>query len=328
MPSRLVPLAAFTLMLASSLSASPASWEKLPPLPVANGGFFAAASDREIIVAGGTTWQGENKLWLDQIWSYNPMHRNWREAGRLPATVAYPVAGQIGGTVWFAGGSSGTQSHRELWRLDSDLQPRLVSRLDAAFVYAASAIIGTTLYAVGGTDDQAALARIDNRFCGIDLNSGQITRLPAYPEASLTTATATALGNRLFVFGGAQWDAARQTVSNFRSAHAYSVATGRWEALPPLPHPGRGYTAVTLDDRHIYLAGGYRNDAVEFVAEAYLYDVAARAYRPTAPLPYAGMVGLVKSGDWLYCLGGEDRKRHRADAMFRLRWRELIPAAR
>jgi N-acetylneuraminic acid mutarotase len=328
MPSSFRPLACLAWLLMSPLCAAPSAWEKLPPLPVANGGFIAAAQGDRILVAGGTTWQGETKIWLDRLWSYDPGPRAWREAGRLPAALAYPVAGQLGGTVWFAGGSSGTQTHRTLWRLDADLQPILVSRLDAAVVYAAGAIIGPTLYAVGGTDDQAALDRIDNRCRGIDLNSGRITALPAYPEASLAVATAAALGGRLYVFGGARWDSARKTVVNHRSAHVFTVATQRWEPLPDLPHPGRGYTAVTLDDRHILVAGGYRNDETEFVADSYLYDVSARTYRNTTPLPYAGMVGLVQAGEWLYCLGGEDRKRHRADAVFRLRWRELLVARR
>jgi N-acetylneuraminic acid mutarotase len=328
MPSPLRPLAALSLMFTAPLSAATSAWEKLPALPVGNGGFFSAVFGETVVLAGGTTWQGETKLWLDQIWAYDPARRTWREAGKLPAAFAYPVAGQIGGTVWFAGGSSGTKSHRELWRVEADLQPRLVSRLDAALVYATGALIGTTLYAVGGTDDQAALERIDNTFRGIDLNSGQITRLPSYPEASLTTATAAALGDRLYVFGGARWDPARKTVVNHRTAHAYSITARRWETLPPLPHPGRGYTAVTLDDRHILIAGGYRNDEVGFVADATLYDVTARTYRPTTPLPYAAMVGLVKAGDWLYCLGGEDRKKHRSDAAFRIRWKELLQAGR
>jgi hypothetical protein len=36
------------------------------------------------------------------------------------------------------------------------------------------------------------------------------------------------------------------------------------------------------------------------------------------------MVTLVKDGEWLYCLGGEDRKRHRTAAAFRIRWASLL----
>ena len=311
--------------VARCAAAAPARWERLAPLPVGNGGFVGAAIAGEIVVAGGTTWQGETKRWLDQIWAYDPSRNAWREAGRLAAPVAYAATGQSGGTMWFAGGSRGAETHRSLWKLESGLSPRLVARLDRGFVYATGAVIGSSLYAVGGTDDQAALDRVTNTLLAVDLQTGTVSRLADYPEAGLTTATAAGAGGRLYVFGGARWDPARKTVVNHATAHVYSPATKRWEPLPRLPHPGRGLTAVALDERHILVAGGYRNDEVEFVADAFIYDVAARAFTPTASLPYAGMVGLVKNGEWLYCLGGEDRKKHRSDAVYRVRWADLLP---
>ena len=35
----------------------------------------------------------------------------------------------------------------------------------------------------------------------------------------------------------------------------------------------RGITAVTLDDNHVYLAGGYTSDADGFTADAFVFDV-------------------------------------------------------
>jgi len=76
-------------------------------------------------------------------------------------------------------------------------------------------------------------------------------------------------------------------------------------------------TAVPLDDDHIYLAGGYGGEMDDFTASAFIYDVKRDAYTAATPLPYAGMVSLVRDGGWLYCLGGEDRKQHRMDAFHR-----------
>jgi len=311
------------LLAVASVSAAP-TWERLAPLPVGNGGFVSAAIGGDIVIAGGTTWQGDVKTWLDQVWVYEPARNTWREAGRLATPLAYGVTGQGADAAWFASGSSGQATYRILWKIDRGLQPQRIATLDAGFVYAAGGRIGHQLIVVGGTDDQAALERVGNRCLALDLRTGAATRLADYPEAGLTTGTAAAVGETLYVFGGARWDPDRKTVFNHTTAHAYSTVTDRWTALPRLPHPGRGYTAVALDDRHILLAGGYRDDAVEFVADAYLFDVQARTFTPTTPLPYAGMVGLVVGGEWLYCLGGEDRKRHRSDAAFRLRWRELL----
>lgn len=307
-------------------AAAPAAWERLAPLPVGNGGFVGGALGEEIVIAGGTTWQGDSKRWLDGIWAYAPGRNTWREAGRLPAPVAYPTSAQSGDYLWFAGGSSGESTHRTLWRLGLGPAPQQVATLEQGAVYAVGAIIGSKLYMVGGSDDQAAVSRIGNRCQAVDLPTGVVQRLADYPERGLSNAGTAAVGTQLFVFGGGYWDVEKKAVANHRSAHVYDVAHDQWRSLPPLPQPGRGFSAVALDGRHVFIAGGYRNDEVEFVADAYVFDVRNRRYTPTTPLPYAGMVALVKAGEWLYCLGGEDRKRHRTDAVFRIRIAALLPA--
>lgn len=315
---------ATTLMIPVSVAdAATSTWERLAPLPVSNGGFLSGVIDGKIVIAGGTTWKDDTKLWLDRIWAYDPNRNQWREAGRLPSALAYPVSAHDGRTVWFASGSSGTRTDQGLWRMDTAGMPKRVAKIEDAFVYASGGIIGSNLYVVGGTDDQGKIDRVTNTFRAIDVSTGKITPLANYPETGLTTGTAAVMGERLFVFGGARWDAQRATVVNHGTAHVYSVAQKSWRALPPLPHATRGLTAIVLDGRRIYLAGGYRNDEVEFVADAYLFDVQTQTYTPTTPLPYAGMVSLVTVGDWLYCVGGEDRKRHRSDAVFRIRWKTL-----
>ena len=86
---------------------------------------------------------------------------------------------------------------------------------------------------------------------------------------------------------------------------------------------------MRLDATHLLLAGGYRDEATGFAAETYVFDLAANHYRATVPLPYrAGNVGLVQAGEWLFAFGGEDRMKHRTAVMYRIRWRELLDAAR
>jgi N-acetylneuraminic acid mutarotase len=211
-----------------------------------------------------------------------------------------------------------------LWRLDSGLRLERAAAAVTGRVYAAGAVVAGRLLVVGGTDDQAALERVGSQVRAVDLATGAMTALPDYPEASLTTATAVVLGGRLYVFGGARWDAAAKTVVNHDAAHVFDATAGQWRALPRLPQPGRGLSAVALDDRRILIAGGYRNDAVEFVADSFVFDVERGTYTAGPALPYAAMVTLVRDGEWIYCLGGEDRKRHRTDAVFRVAWREWL----
>ena len=82
---------------------------------------------------------------------------------------------------------------------------------------------------------------------------------------------------------------------------------------------------MILDDHRIYIAGGFGGEPEAFHREAFIYDMKTDTYAGASALPYAASVALVKLDDWLYCLGGEDRKKHRTDAAFRIRWKELLP---
>lgn len=300
------------------------TWERRAALPVGNGGFVAGMIDGALVVAGGTSWQGEVKHWRDEIWAYAPATDRWDRVGRLPTAVAYPAVGYDGSSLWWVGGSAGDAALPGLWRLGPGLRPERIAPEVIGRVYAVGGVLAGRLLVLGGTDDQAALARLGPGFRAIELATGVSTELPPYPEGGLTGAAAVALGGRWFVFGGARWDAAAKTVVNHDAAHVFDFASRRWRKLPRLPHPGRGLAAVALDERRILIAGGYRNDAVEFVADAVVFDVERDAYRPAPALPYAAMVTLVRDGAWLYCLGGEDRKRHRTDAVLRVEWRQWL----
>lgn len=302
-----------------------AGWERLAPLPETNGGFVSGAVDGHIVIAGGTNWQEDTKHWLRRIHAYDPTTDTWRETGALDAPLAYSAAGEHAGALWFAGGSSGKNTHATVWSIDRSLAAKSAFTLGKGFVLAGGAVIGPSLYVLGGTDDMDHLEHVSNAFLTIDLLIGRTTKLPDYPEPSFMIGAAAACAGRFFAFGGARWDAGAKEVANLSSAHAFNPASGRWEKLAPLPSTIRGITALTLDETHILLAGGYKNDAEEFTDESFIYDITSGKYTATQPLPYRGMVSLVKLGDWIYCLGGEDRKKHRTDAAFRIRWKELLP---
>jgi N-acetylneuraminic acid mutarotase len=310
---------------ALTMTAIAAGWERLAPLPEPNGGFISGAVDGRIVVAGGTNWRDDVKHWLTRIHAYDPATNAWRETGTLAGPLAYAAAGEHAGALWFGSGTSGKKTQLTVGNIDRSLAAKSAFTLGSGFVLAGGAVIGSSLYVLGGTDDMDHLERATNSFASVDLRTGRTTKLAEYPEPGFFTGASAACGDRFFAFGGARWDATANTVANLSSAHAFNTMSGRWEKLAPLPAAIRGITAVALDDSHILLAGGYKNDAEEFTDEAFIYDIASGKYIATRPLPYRSMVSLVKLGDWLYCLGGEDRKKHRSDAAFRIRWKELLP---
>ena len=301
-----------------------ADWEKLPPLPEANGGFIFGAVGEDIVIAGGTNWKDDAKHWLDRIWVFEPSKNAWRDAGQLTAPLAYAAFGETKHGLCFAGGSSGTQTHTTLSLLDRKFATKPVANIGARFVYASGAILDGMLYVIGGAQDQAQLETIAHACFAIDLTSGKIAHIADLPAPGFIMGAASACGGRVFVFGGAQWDAAQGAVRNIASAFAYAPARNRWEILKPLPSANRGLTALALDEHHILIAGGYKNDVEEFTDEALIFDTGRGEYLPTKPLPYRSLVALVNCGGFVYCLGGEDKKKHRTDACFRIRIEELL----
>ncbi len=95
-----------------------------------------------------------------------------------------------------------------------------------------------------------------------------------------------------------------------------------WRRLRPLPQPNRGCSAVALDDRHIYILGGYTASQQEaagkppdfgFSPAVLVYDIAADRYHNATSLPVALMgIDFFVMGDALLGAGGEDRLRGRS----------------
>src|SRR5437016_922700 len=98
-------------MLTTLELARGAGWERLPPLPEPNGGFVCGAVGGNIVIAGGTNWKDDTKHWLDRIRVFEPRKNAWRDGGRLAAPLAYAASGRTKDGLWFAGGSSGTETH-------------------------------------------------------------------------------------------------------------------------------------------------------------------------------------------------------------------------
>lgn len=190
-------------------------------------------------------------------------------------------------------------------------------------VLAAGGVIDDQFILVGGTDDPANLAGFRRKAFLLDAE-GKASPLPDHPGRAFGTAASCVLGRELYIFGGAAWKGVGQEVENLDQACAYSTTQQAWKKLASLPVAIRGITAVALDESRIYLAGGYKNDADGFTNEAFLYDAKKDVYRPARSLPYKGMVSLAAADGFVYCLGGEDAKKSRTDACFRIPLADLL----
>jgi N-acetylneuraminic acid mutarotase len=303
-----------------SAFAQPA-WEPLPPLPEPNGGFIGGHHDGKIVIVGGTNWEGGKKNWLKSVRVFDPRGKVWGNMRNLERPLAYGVAMQNVDFFGFAGGSDGRLASKEVASLDGPYtDAHVLPQLPSTMVLSAGGTFGGGhCIFIGGTDDAANLTGVSRSVHALRL--GKVERLADYPGKPFATAASAVVGAELFVFGGMNYDAEAKLPVNTAEAYAFSPEKNVWRKLASLAAPTRGLTAVTLDDGHIYIAGGYRED---FTAEAVIYDVKTDSYHKAVSLPYAAMVGLVKMGDHVYCLGGEDKKQSRTDKFFRIPVAELL----
>jgi N-acetylneuraminic acid mutarotase len=323
MNERLILMTKRLFLSLAFVSTAHSQWEQLPPLPEPNGGFMCGVADGQIVVAGGTNWEGGKKNWLKAVHAFDPATERWSRKSECISPIAYGLGIKRSICFAFIGGSDGTKPVKALSVIQEEKTRIAVEDLPESVVLSAGGFAKGKYLIVGGTDDASNLAGVTRSTHALVTNHDrwQVTRLANYPGKPFAVAASTVVEGELFVFGGMNYDAAAKAPVNSTEAYAFSPEKDAWRKLRPLDVANRGLTAVALDEWHIYLAGGYTED---FTADAVVYDVKADSYRKAKSLPYAAMVGLVKHDGFVYCLGGEDKKQSRTDKFFRIPVAELL----
>jgi hypothetical protein len=304
-----------------------AGWEQLPPLPTPNGGFACGVVDKKIVVVGGTNWKEGTKRWLDGIWVFDLKSQKWEAHGKLPHPLAYAVASEWNGDLLIAGGTTGTQPRREVWRIDRSLKLTRIGELKDDAVLAAGGVVGKDLFLLGGCVDPSKLTGFYGRGVRVKLDRDDISALQPPGSALFALAASAVVGRKLFLFGGVT-PAPTNEIGNLSAAWALDVGKDKWRGLHPCPIAVRGVAAVKLDEHKILIAGGYGGQPEGFTAAAFIYDTKRDAYAKTMDLQIAALLGLARAGDFVYSLGGEDKGRHRTDACLRVKAAELLKAAK
>ena len=304
-----------------------AGWEPIPPLPEPNGGFACGVVDEKIIVIGGTNWKDETKHWLAGIWVFDTKTQKWEVHGKLPHSLAYAAVAEWKGDFIIAGGTTGTQPRREVWRMDRSLKLMRIGELKEDAVLAAGGLAGNDLFLVGGCAEPSKITGFYGRGVKLNLERDSVSTFQPPGNVAFALAASVVVGREWFVFGGVTTNSVTE-IANLNAAWAFDAARNKWRELRPLPIAVRGAAAVRLDSHRILIAGGYGGQPEGFTAAAFIYDTKRDAYAKTMDLPIGALLGVVRAGDYVYALGGEDRGKHRVDACFRVKVAELLKAAK
>jgi len=305
--------------MTTTISSAGEGWQRMPDLPEPNGGMICFAVGEDIFVAGGTNWENDTKKWLAKRWRFDAKVGAWKPLPPLPVPLAYAA----GGAFLTAGGSDGQKTSDSILEWKADRLPRQLARLPQPVTLAGAGFVDDRLFIVGGAADIADFSTVTAHCFEWRSGSEEVQRLPDYP-AGPTALVAVAAGKRsIFAFTGATWEATGKQVVNRNAAFAFDLTTRTWKPISPYPFAARGVTAAALNAKQVFLAGGFKSTEEGFTDESFIYDIASDRYVPSARLPIRSMVHLVRTGDWLWALGGEDKPKHRSAACWRIRLSEL-----
>lgn len=267
-------------------------WRLRASAPTARQEVASAVVGGRIWVVGGLTAADATT----KVEVYNPAADRWSAGPDLPIAVHHHAVAVFRGELVVIGGFLGGGS--SLYSRPSD---RVLALRDDAWVdlprlqrprgAAAAAVVGDTLYVIGGRDAGLLIGPTE-AFDGASWHDR--APIPA-PRDHLAAASD---GRALYTAGGRFLDPGRTSDAFER----YDPAADAWVELPVLP-TARGGLGLAWEGNRLVAAGG--EDASRVFPQVELFDIASGRWVPaqTMRTPRHGL-GLNAVGDVVYALVG------------------------
>lgn len=248
-------------------------WEELPSLPEQAGGAgaYVGASNGALVVAGGVVTadalpNAEAQTMHDRIYVLAPSRSDgelkWRDAGRLPAGMAYGAAiATDRGLLCLGGRTSDGLSDAVLelaWDPDADVVHVEANypSLPVACENLSAVRMGSHVYVAAGKADDGALSS----FWMLDLAAGrdgtlspQWTELPTWPGLPRSGAALAAQSDgqhdAIYLVGG------RSRSGDLADAYRYEPRLGKWVRLSEMPHAMARVEATAAGNAYLLLFG-------------------------------------------------------------------------
>lgn len=261
------------ILLTMPASAQPPdffAWKNAPALPVPEGlsAGFVGLHGNVVFYAGGSNfdkprWEGGSKRFHRDMWVLvNPSSPNatWEKAGEWPHPVADGATVETPQGLLCLGGTDGERVLADAWLLRWDatrrravLDPATVPPLPEPCANAAAALLGSTVYVVGGKDQH-----------GIPLNTAWKLDLqrkdgwqpvPTWPGPARFGAALVRQSNGdrdvLYLMGGKSESAYLADAYRFDP-----TIQPAWQALTPMPRPALLAPSVAFGPAHVLVFSG------------------------------------------------------------------------
>ena len=319
-----ISIAAIFVAMTTLSGAGPVlQWKQGKQLILAKGGYSSGILHGKLLLAGGTHWKDNQKLWTDEVVAYDPVRDHWESFPPLPKPLAYGASAADEDVFYFLGGAGPEKPERagcRLKRQGSTYRWEEFTQLPADRCYSRAVVLGEQLFLVGGSESVSDLSKASTTLLSLSLKKPAPWKtMRPMPADGRAVFAATSCDNKLYVFGGCLVD--RKTLRNLASAYRYEPETDQWTRLRDLPAPTRACGASAADNRFIFLFGGYsapndQSSAAEhgqFEKRVFRYDTKLDTYDEMPSLPYANAdmsFHFLKNA--FYGAGGEPQQKARA----------------
>lgn len=230
---------------------------------------YAGTHGDILICAGGTNFpdkpmlEGGVKTWTDRIFTLEPGHAAWQEAGTLPVPYAYGASASIGEGLLCIGGCDREGHRKDVYLLSCTggmLKVAAFPPLPVALAYMAAAELDGKVYLTGGCE-QPGEQECTNRVFMLDSRhpeQGWQEQSPL-PGRGRFLHQMAAVNGLLYVLGGIglKEEDGKQARELLTEAWSFSPNQG-WKRLPDMPYAiaAAPTPAPVSGNGEIFLLGG------------------------------------------------------------------------
>ncbi|MBL9213960.1 MAG: hypothetical protein JNG83_00640 [Opitutaceae bacterium] len=269
-------LGALTVSAATGPQPLRLEWRESTPTPEPRGGYAAGTLDGRLIIIGGSYWEGQKGDWrmkhfTSAVHAFEPKSERWEKLPDAPVTVCYAGYARVGDEIHVLGGLQNGVASADTWILrrgGAGFEWRRGRPLPEPRLFPAVAVIGSTIYVIGGTREfepfdakgsccTSQSAR--NTVWRADLSAPQSgwVELEPYPAAARWAHRAIADGGVIYVFGGFYQATAKDAAVSYDEVLRFDPAAKTWTRVGDMP-PGLQVCGLVRAKGQILLIGANR----------------------------------------------------------------------
>ena len=264
---------------------------------------MAGVIDGQMVVAGGSYWENDKKVWTPRVDLFDPVANVWHSGAPLPeprsdgASVSYKNALYV-----FGGGADDRARRDALVYYRGKWSSVATAELPEPRIYAVAVECRRLIYVVGGMSNGSDDTTVRNSLWVWDPESARAgwKVLAPLPGSGLIAHAVTAMNGKIYVLGGATTSKAGMV--NVDGAYEFDTLREAWTKLPKLPIARRAWSAVSLPNR-ILLFGGYTS---AYEKDVFEYDAKSGDLKQLEALPHGVCDSkFFRIGRWVIGASGE-----------------------